>query len=71
MSNSISKLFHTGIKKLLYKNPLDGIQVSDLIKAKLSNKEPVMIARFGSPKLRQFFTLTFPTYLECYLKREF
>ena len=52
MSNSISKLFHTGIKKLLYKNPIEGDQVPELIQAKLSSKEPVMIARFGSTEIK-------------------
>jgi hypothetical protein len=52
MSNSISKLFHIGIKKLLYKNPLEGDQVSELIQEKFSSTEPMMIARFGSTEIK-------------------
>jgi hypothetical protein len=52
MSNSFSKLFHVIIKKLIYRNPFEGDQVSDLIQAKLSSKEPVMIARFGSTEIK-------------------
>jgi hypothetical protein len=52
MSNPISKIFHIGIKKLLYKNPLEGDQVSELIQEKLSSTEPLMIARFGSTEIK-------------------
>jgi len=52
MSNSISKLFHRGIKSLLFKNPLDGDFVSSLIQKELMGSKPVMIARFGSTEIK-------------------
>ncbi len=52
MSNSFSKIFHTSIKKLLYKNPIIGEQVSGLIQSKLLSAEPTMIARFGSTEIK-------------------
>lgn len=69
MSNSISKLFHQGIKSLLYKNPLDGDFVSSVIQKELVGSEPVMIARFGSTEIKAILYPFFPLFIRMIFKK--
>lgn len=72
MSNSISKFFHQGIKSLFYKTPLEGNLVSELISKKLTSKEPVMIARFGSTEIKAVLYPFIPFFfLNNFLKERF
>jgi len=70
MSNSFSKLFHKGFKKLFYRNPLEGDEVSKLIKSKLLSVEPLMIARFGSVEIKSVLYPKMPLFLKCVLKKK-
>jgi hypothetical protein len=69
MSNSISRLFHKGIKKLLFKNPLEGDQVSKLIQSKLSSTKPLLIARFGSTEIKAILYPFLPFPIRILLKK--
>jgi len=69
MSNSFSKLFHIGIKRILYRIPLEGDQVSKLIQSKLSSTEPVMIARFGSTEIKAILYPFLPFPIRIFLKK--
>ncbi len=68
MSNSISKLIHIGIKKLLNKNLLDGEFASELIHNKLLCDEPIMIARFGSTEIKAILYPRMPFFLKPLVK---
>lgn len=69
MSNSISKLFHLGIKNLIYNTPLDGEMVSNLIQEKLSRTDSVMIARFGSTEIKAILYPFFPLIVRMIFKK--
>ena len=69
MSNSISKLVHQGIKSLLYKTPLEGDLVSELISEELLSTEPLMIARFGSTEIKAILYPFFPLIFRMIFKK--
>jgi len=69
MSNFFSKLFHIGIKRILYRNPLEGDQVSKLIQSKLSSTEPVMISRFGSTEIKAILYPFLPFPIRIFFKK--
>jgi hypothetical protein len=69
MSNSISRLFHRGIKSLFYKTPLEGNLVTELISKRLKSSEPVMIARFGSSEIKAILYPYFPLIFRFLFKK--
>jgi hypothetical protein len=69
MIESILKLLHQGIIKLLFKTPLDGDIASKLFLYKLSVKDPIMIARFGSTEIKAVLYPFFPLLLRIIFKK--
>ena len=69
MIESILKLLHQGIIKLLFKTPLDGDLASKLFLYKLSGKDPIMIARFGSTEIKAVLYPFFPLLLRMIFKK--
>jgi len=69
MSNSISKLFHLGIKSLFYRTPLEGNLVSEFIVRGLLSAKPLMIARFGSVEIKAILFPYFPTVIRSIFKK--
>ncbi len=68
-SNSISRLFHQGIKGLFYKTPLEGNLVGELIKKELLSTEPIMIARFGSTEIKAILYPYIPSLFRIIFRR--
>jgi len=69
MSNSISKLTHNIIKKMLYTLPEEGEVCTNIIKKELESNEPTMIARFGSTEIKAILYPSFPFYIRPFVKK--
>lgn len=69
MSNSISKLAHSFIKKLIYTSPLEGEICTTIIKCELQNDKPSMIARFGSTEIKAILYPSFPFFIRLFIKK--
>lgn len=68
MSNLISKLTHSIIKKMLYTLPEEGEVCTTLIKSELENEKPSMIARFGSTEIKAILYPSFPFFIRPFIK---
>ena len=69
MSNPISKLAHSIIKKMLYASPLAGDVCTSIIKSELEKDQPSMIARFGSTEIKAILYPSFPFYVRPFVKK--
>jgi hypothetical protein len=69
MSNSLSKLTHSFIKKMLYALPQDGEVCTTILKKELENEKPSMIARFGSTEIKAILYPSFPFYVRPFVKK--
>lgn len=69
MSNSLSKLTHSFIKKMLYTLPQDGEVCTTIIKKELENDKPSMIARFGSTEIKAILYPSFPFFIRPFVKK--
>lgn len=69
MSNSLSKLTHSFIKKILYTPPQEGEVCTTIIKKELENEKPSMIARFGSTEIKAILYPSFPFYVRPFVKK--
>lgn len=69
MSNSLSKLTHSFIKKMLYTLPQDGEVCTIIIKKELENDKPSMIARFGSTEIKAILYPSFPFFIRPFVKK--
>ncbi len=69
MSNSLSKLTHSIIKRMLYTPPLEGDVCSSIIKKELENNKPSMIARFGSTEIKAILYPSFPFFIRPFVKK--
>jgi hypothetical protein len=69
MFNSISRHFHRGLKALFFDNPLEGNIVSELIRNKLLDTRPVMIARFGSTEIKAIIYPYLPLIIRLLFKK--
>ena len=69
MSNSISKLTHNIIKKMLYTLPEEGEVCTTIIKSELVSNKPTMIARFGSTEIKAILYPSFPFFIRPFVKK--
>ncbi len=69
MSNSISKIAHSIIKKMLYSLPLEGEVCSAILKNELESNQPSMIARFGSTEIKAILYPSFPFFIRPFVKK--
>jgi len=69
MSNSISKLAHSIIKKMLYTSPLEGEVCTSILKNEINKDQPTMIGRFGSTEIKAILYPSFPFYVRPFVKK--
>ena len=69
MSNSISKLTHNIIKKMLYTPALEGEVCTTILKKELVSNQPSMIARFGSTEIKAILYPSFPFFIRPFVKK--
>lgn len=69
MSNSISKLSHSVIKRILYIQPEEGEICTTILKKELESNQPSMIARFGSTEIKAILYPGLPFFIRPFVKK--
>jgi hypothetical protein len=70
MSNTISRLIHQGLKKILISDTVEGEISSELIRCGLMNRDPFMIARFGSTEIKAILYPVIPFFLKPFVEKK-